>query len=602
MGKELSTIGKIFVLLQRIHLRPVHILIPIFLAILSAAFEGVGMGLLIPILNGFLQKSFTFILDVPVLGPLIARFPPTILQNDRLVFGVLLVGFIVVFILKSLLRFLAVVSMAYFSERAVHHLRKVLYTQYLSFGKLFFDTTNVGHHTIVLQEFSRNALLPLTSLDKFINSLFVLIVYLVVMLMITWKLTLVAIPLFVLLHYVVRTMIFTIKKHSYAIVERGSALNKRSIEILSTIPLVKAYHTEALEQRRYTQISDEKARLDFRLNALLAMILPMQEIITLLAAAIVLLGVLYIFGRDQIASAPALIVYFYVVINSTSKFGTLSGYRSALASIQGSLDAVLAVLDQRDKFTVRGGSDAFNGLRTSIECRNLTFAYTDRDVLRNVSFVIPHGKMTAIVGPTGSGKSTLISLLMRFYDCPPGSILLDGTDIRHFSLESYLAHTALVSQETLLLHDTLRKNILYGLHDVSEEELQTALRQARLSDFIAELPRGLETLIGDRGVKLSGVEKQRVSIARALLKRADILILDEATSSLDSRTEKLIQEAIDEAVAGRTAIVIAHRLSTIRNADTIVVLDQGVVAEQGALEVLLAKKGLFFRLWEEQKF
>ena len=597
-----STIGKILYLLRRIHIRPIHIVIPVLLALFAAVFEGMGMGLLIPILSGFLQKSFAFIDSVPVLGTILRMLPASFLANDRFIFGILLCGFIGVYVLKNLLRFLSVISMAYFAERAVHHHRKALFAKYLGFGKLFFDTTNVGHHAMVLQEFSRHALYPLTSLDKFINSLFALVVYLVVMLMISWKLTFVVLPLFVILHVVIRTMILRIKRRSYAIVDRGSALNKKSVEILSTMPLVKAYRTEQWEQRRYTEISDAKARLDFQLNALLASILPLQEIITVLVAAVVFLGTLFLFGRDAIASESALLVYFYIIVNATSKFGTLSGYRGSLASVTGPLDAVLAVFDEEGKFCVRGGKENFPGIQHGIECRGLTFSYTDRDVLKHVSFIIRKGQMTAIVGPTGSGKSTLISLLMRYYDCPSGTIFLDGRDIRSFTLDSYLAHTAVVSQETLLLHDSLRNNILYGLRDVSEEALQDVVRRARLKDFVALLPGGLETLIGDRGVKLSGGEKQRVSIARALLKGADILILDEATSSLDSQTEKLIQEAIDEAIAGRTAIVIAHRLSTIRHANHIVVIVEGEVTEEGTLAELLERKGVFFQLWEEQKF
>ena len=191
---------------------------------------------------------------------------------------------------------------------------------------------------------------------------------------------------------------------------------------------------------------------------------------------------------------------------------------------------------------------------------------------------------------------------MRFYNTDKGTLFIDSEDIHNFTHTSLMKHIALVSQETLLWHDSLRNNITYGLEDVSEEDLHAALRQSRLIDFIDQLPEGLDTLIGDRGVKLSGGEKQRVSIARALLKGSEILILDEATSSLDSKTEMLIQEAIDEAVKGRTAIVIAHRLSTIQNADRIVVLEEGELVEQGKIDDLLTKKGKFFELWEQQKF
>lgn len=560
------------------------------------------MGLLVPILNGFLQKSFAFIFSVPVLGPVMGTLPPAVIENDRLVFAVLLCGFIAAYILKNVLRFLSVISMGYFSERAVHHLRKTLFTKYLSFGKLFFDTSSVGHHSALLLDFSQQAFLPIAHIDKFMNALFALTVYTIVLILISWKLTLIAIPLFIVLHFIIRSIILRIKHLSHFIAKQGADLNKRSVEILSTIPLVKAYQTERYEQQRYADISDKKSRLGFRLNVLNAVMLPMQEIITVLTAATIFMGALYLLGRDQIASAPALLVYFYIVINATSKFGTLSGFRGTLAAATGPLDAVIGIFEDDGKHVVKGGKEVFSGLREGIRCKKLTFSYGDRDVIRNVSFDIPKGQMTAIVGPTGSGKSTLINLLMRYYECPPETIFVDGKDIRGFSLDSYLSHVAIVSQETLLLHDSLRNNITYGLEHVSEKDLKEAVERARLSQYVQQLPMGLETLIGDRGVKLSGGEKQRVSIARALLKKADILILDEATSSLDSQTEKLIQEAVDEAVQGRTSIVIAHRLSTIKHADKIVVLKDGEIAEEGKLEELLEKKGVFSGLWNEQKF
>ncbi len=346
------------------------------------------------------------------------------------------------------------------------------------------------------------------------------------------------------------------------------------------------------------------ARFDFRARVFQELLLPLQEIITMLVATAIFIGSLTFFGREQIASAPALLVYFYVVINASGKFGVLSGLRGRLAAASGPLDAVLEIFDEKGKFFVRGGTKTFSGLQKAIELRHLTFSYlSGHDVLHDVSTTMWRGQMTALVGPTGAGKSTLIHLLMRYYDCTPGTIFLDGTDIREFALDSFLDHVALVSQETLLLHESLRNNIVYGLkREIAEGELRRVLDQSRLTDFVARLPQGLETLVGDRGVKLSGGEKQRVSIARALLKGASILILDEATSSLDSQTEKLIQEAISEAVRGRTSIVIAHRLSTIRNADKIVVLDEGRRVEEGTPEELLEKRGLFFALWEEQKF
>lgn len=562
------------------------------------------MGLLIPILNGFIQKSFAFINNAPVIGRFFAQLPTSIQQNDRLLFGVLLTSFICIYILKDILRYCSSISMVYFAVRCIHHLRKVLFMKYLSFGKQFFDTTNVGHHAALLLDFTKLALNPLQHMDRQMNAAFSLCVYLVVMFFISWKLTLIALPLFFLLHLAVRSMVLNIKRLSSSIAQRGSDLGKKSIEILSTIPLVKSYGTEKDEQMQYTGISDEMARLDFHVRVFQEMLLPTQEIITLLVATGILTGALTLFGRDAIGSASALVVYFYVVINASSKFGVISGLRGALAAANGPLDAVLEIFDERGKFFVRGGPKKFSGLGSAIEFRDLSFSYvSNREILHHVSMTLQRGQMTAIVGPTGAGKSTLIHLLMRYYDCPPQSLFIDDVDVRDFTLDSYLEHVALVSQETLLLHSSLRDNITYGLKRiVTEEELGHVVEQARLADFIAKLPEGIDTLIGDRGVRLSGGEKQRVSIARALLKGAEILVLDEATSSLDSQTEKLIQEAIDEAVQGRTSIVIAHRLSTIRNADKIVVLRDGRKAEEGTLSDLLALRGTFFTLWEEQKF
>jgi subfamily B ATP-binding cassette protein MsbA len=298
------------------------------------------------------------------------------------------------------------------------------------------------------------------------------------------------------------------------------------------------------------------------------------------------------------------LLFFYLLKQASNRFYFLSIVKNSFARVAGPIAEITKIFDDRDKFFVISGKKEFPGLTDNIEFRNLNFSYIDKtQVLKDISLTIEKGKITALVGPTGAGKTTLINLILRFYECPPSSIFIDGTDIKEFSLSSLRKHMALVSQDALLFDDTLKNNIVYGLNrEISEEELTGIAHKARLYDFIMKLPHKFDTYIGDRGVRLSGGEKQRVTIARALLKNTEILILDEATSSLDSKTEKLIQEAINEAIKGRTTIVIAHRLSTIKNADKIAVVEDGRFIEEGTLPVLLDKKGKFYEYWQEQKF
>lgn len=598
---DLGTILKIRRVLHGINIHPAYLVIPIVLSLVAALFEGVSVGLLIPMLNGFLQKDYSFIKELPVLGSAISQLPVSILDSDKMLFVVLVSTFIVSVLCKNIFKYSSALSMDYVALRALHHLRKVLFGRYIRFGKLYFDRTNVGHHTTVLMQLAHEALVPVLNIPKYMNALFSLVVYLVVMSMISWKLTFFALPLFAVLHFSMRSLLKSTRTYSARIVERGTALGKKSIEILSTIPLIKAYAMENSEQRHYAEISDQKVRLDFRVRILREMVLPIQEIITLLSAVFLFVAMAGLLVLED-ASASPFIVYFYLVLNASQKFGGLMSFRTTLANAEGPLDEVLEVFDDENKHYVQAGDKEFVGLKRGIDFRNVVFSYQDDvGVLKDVSFSIPKGSMVAIVGPTGSGKTTIINLLMRYYDCRSDSIFIDGEDIRSFTTASLMSKIALVSQDTLLLHDTLRNNIAYGLTDITDEQLIGAVRSARLSQFIEKLPDGLNTLIGDRGVKLSGGEKQRVAIARALLKGAEVLILDEATSSLDSETEKLIQEAIDEAVQGRTAIVIAHRLSTIQHADTVIVLENGVKVEEGSFDELQKNHGLFRRLWDQQQ-
>jgi len=298
-------------------------------------------------------------------------------------------------------------------------------------------------------------------------------------------------------------------------------------------------------------------------------------------------------------------VFFFVLKRCMWTFGFLNQLQVSFAAARGQVLEIMSVLDDHEKYFVPDGQVEFTGLKREIEFHHLNFSYPGHiQALKDITFSIDKGKMTAIVGSSGSGKTTLVHLIMRFYDSLPGSLKIDGVDIRDFSVASLHSKIALVSQDALLINASLRFNLTYGMNGevVKEEKMNDILERARLSDFVKNLPMGLETEIGDRGIRLSGGEKQRVAIARAILHNPEILLLDEATSALDTQTEQLIQEAIDELIKDKTGIVVAHRLSTIQHADKVIVIEKGRMVEEGSLQMLLSSKGKFYEYWEAQKF
>jgi subfamily B ATP-binding cassette protein MsbA len=282
-------------------------------------------------------------------------------------------------------------------------------------------------------------------------------------------------------------------------------------------------------------------------------------------------------------------------------FKKLSQVSSIMQQALAASSRIYEVLETSPSVKEKPRAFELSDFKKSIVFDNVSFNYTDQPVLRNINLEVKKGSMLAIVGPSGTGKTTLVDLIPRFYDPQKGRILIDGTDIKEVTLKSLRQKIAIVTQETILFNDTIRGNIVYGKPDASQGEMEQAAIQAYAHEFICQLPKGYDTVIGDRGMKLSGGERQRIAIARALLKNPPILILDEATSQLDSEAERIVQEALDRLIQGRTVFVIAHRLSTVRNAQRIVVLDKGSLIEQGTHSELIATEGLYRRLYSTQE-
>jgi ATP-binding cassette subfamily B protein/subfamily B ATP-binding cassette protein MsbA len=383
-------------------------------------------------------------------------------------------------------------------------------------------------------------------------------------------------------------------------VELGN-LNALLNDNLSGIREIKAFTREAEEAKRVDAGIDNYRLSNLKALKLMATFQPFVEFTSSLGTLIVIFfgGRLALQGALPIADLVAFFLYlesFYAPVRN------LSGAWEAVQSSLAGADRVAGLLaEPKEPQNVRGAEPVEGRASGEFVFKNVTFEYTSGvKVLEDISLEIPAKSVVALVGPTGVGKTTLVSLIPRFYDVTSGTITLDRRDLRDYTLDSLRQQISIVLQDVFLFYGTVRENLLFGRPQADEAEMIAASRAANAHEFIADLTEGYDTLIGERGVKLSGGQKQRLSIARALLKDAPILILDEATSSVDTETELLIQQALERLIQGRTTIIIAHRLSTIRNADKIVVLEDKSIREMGTHEELLKFGGLYKRLYTVQ--
>lgn len=417
------------------------------------------------------------------------------------------------------------------------------------------------------------------------------------LLVMNWRLCLLILVLLPVLVVVARFFGRRLKALSTAMQDQTASVTTLVEEVLSGIRIVKSFVQTAREGRRFETAIRHATALSLRRAAVLAVFLPTITLLTFASAG----AVLWYGGRQVIEGTISPGDLFAFVLFAGILIGPFSSAARAFAQVkeaQGALQRVFEILDTRPEVVDRPGAQDLPSITGRVQAVGVGFAYDSRQpVLSEVSFDIEPGEMVALVGPTGSGKTTLINLLHRLYDPTQGRILLDGHDLREIRLESLYGQIALVPQETVLFGGTIADNIRYGRESASEEEVLAASRAANAHEFIIAMPDGYRTPVGEKGVNLSGGQRQRLAIARAILKNPRMLLLDEATSALDTESERLVQDALDRLMAGKTTFVVAHRLTTVQRAHRILVLNKGRIVEAGTHATLMARQGLYHYLY-----
>lgn len=580
-----------------------------FCMLITSALGGFPIGLIVPFVD-------TVLAGRPVVLPHQDKLPLFMIDwvqrlnlTPRLqVLNLLIVTVIAVMLLRSLFIYLQSYFMNDASQKVILDIRNQIYMKLLGLSLSFFNKNQTG---VLVSRITYDAGIIRDAISEGLTDFFYqparLVVLTIVLLTvrqafgISWNLVFIIFVVLPLVVYPIMRIGQRLRKISLQNQEQMADINSTLIETISGIRVVQAFGMESYERDRFNLLNVKFYRTMMLSISRMIAVTPITEFVGFLCFGVVL----WYGGKEVVGnnlSPGAFVAFLAALFSLLQPFKRLSRLHSINQHAMAAAMRIFEILDSPSEIVECGHPKPLPPIREGIVFKNISFSYDSRKAraLENIDLKVKAGEIVAIVGPSGAGKTTLVNLIPRFYDPSLGTVLIDGTDVKELSIRSLRNQIGIVTQETILFNDTVSANIAYGQAKISQNEIERAAKIANAHDFIMKLPKRYETKIGDRGIQISGGERQRLSIARAVLKNPPILILDEATSSLDSESELLVRDAIDKLMKGRTAFVIAHRLSTVQNANSIIVLEKGKIVEAGSHQELLEAKGLYYRLYQYQ--
>jgi subfamily B ATP-binding cassette protein MsbA len=570
--------------------------------LLFAALDALSFIVLIPFANRIFGDDKT--LDFTrlggdlgrLMGQTLGHFMPATLSLDQ-ARNRMVIAILAVFIVKNIFDFIRTYLVVRLEQSVVRDLRNQVYSHLLELDLRFFNSTRAGDIIRRLtQDVDQVRSLLTNNFFSFLTAVLQVLISIGIMIRTDLRLTFVALIVLPAMFALWGRFLKRLKRGDRSVMELSGDITSHLSETVLAARQVRAAAAEKFESTRFAELVHRYFKAHIRTERVRALAAPLSEIVGAIGTVMLLWYGSRLIDAGTLTSA-ALLTFLTFSLKMYQPAKWLSRFPSLVNPGVISAERVFEFIDTPVEMVDAHGARPFNGVTRGIRFNGVSFHYNEGEpVLRDISFEVQPGQVVALVGPSGAGKTTLVDLVARFYDPTGGNITIDDVDLREYQAKSYRAGLGIVTQETVLFHDTVRGNIAYALPASTLDAVEAAARAANASDFIQRLPQGYATVLGERATRLSGGQRQRIAIARAILRDPPILIFDEATSALDSESERLVQEAIEHLLEGRTVFVIAHRLSTIRHADTILVMDQGRIVQRGTHDELLAEGGLYRKL------